>query len=554
MQSVKAVVAEKPCGAEIGIFKPLAHRLTVRMAFVAAMNAAALRAQGVNGADVYTAEGVGDMRVAFYTSLVRGQSATDSMLFVHKALKEGAEREKETEYIRDLWLIAFQARDVRGGKGERTAALNIIKVLLTHFPHHSESVLRLLPEYGCWRDLLVLAGDKSLQAWCLKIIEEQWAKDQVAEKPSLLAKWLPREGSSWGPELVSAVAEVLFHQIRNRRARLATYRRAVSALNARLKTVERNMCGGAWAEIEPSAVPGRCLNLNRKAFLNQKLKGPGPRSDEEDRVACATNFKEHLAAVLAGKAKVNGGSTVYPHQIVRQMLNAGVSEEEMQALEAQWKAIRDKVAVAGRMVPMCDFSGSMSGIPMDVSLALGMLLSEINHPAFKDHILAFDAQPSWIKLDGTARLVDKLKYAQQFAQGLNTNFESAMKLILNRLVEHNVPACEAPDDIVVFTDMGFDAANGRGASGQWSTLITNMKARFRAAGYMMPRLVIWNLRADFKEYHAKADEEGVLMLSGWSPSSMKVLMEGIKVRTPYESMRAVLDDERYDAVRNSLHL
>jgi hypothetical protein len=65
----------------------------------------------------------------------------------------------------------------------------------------------------------------------------------------------------------------------------------------------------------------------------------------------------------------------------------------------------------------------------------------------------------------------------------------------------------------------------------------------------MPRIVIWNLRAAFKEYQAKADRQGVLALAGWSPSAMKVLTSGIQVSTPYESMRAVLDDPRYDRVR-----
>lgn len=68
-------------------------------------------------------------------------------------------------------------------------------------------------------------------------------------------------------------------------------------------------------------------------------------------------------------------------------------------------------------------------------------------------------------------------------------------------------------------------------------------------GWKMPRIVIWNLRAAFKEYQAKADRKGVLALAGWSPSAMKVLTSGIQIATPYESMRAVLDDTRYDRVR-----
>ncbi len=165
-------------------------------------------------------------------------------------------------------------------------------------------------------------------------------------------------------------------------------------------------------------------------------------------------------------------------------------------------------------------------------------------------MLSFDAKPHWITFRENMRLVEKCREAERHGQGLNTNFEAAMQLVLDRLVEHNVPACEAPEDIIVFTDMGSDQASGQ--TGAWATLVTNMKARFRAANYVMPRLVIWNLRAAYKEYHAKADEEGILMLSGWSPSSMKVIMEGIKVQTPYEGMRAILDDARYDPVRQIL--
>lgn len=533
------------------------------MAFVLAMNALQQRTQGVNGADVYTADGIGDIRVALYTSLVRGLGRADIKEFIAKAVAEGTARGKEAEYERDLWLIAFQGRDVRGGKGERTAAITMLEELCLQFGSRTESMLRLWAEYGCWRDLFVIANESvSLEAWVLKVVSEQFWADWTAHKAgkpfSLLAKWMPREGSALDiGSLVGKLARVMYHTLRDPASRRTIYRRHVAKLSSTLKVVERDMCGGTWAKIKPGSVPGRCLNLNRKAFLNEKLKGSGERCTTEDRRTCAANFKEHLSAVLAGRATVKGGETVFPHTICRQVsVHLAPQGEEMQLLEAQWAAIRDKVKAAGamgRVVPMCDFSGSMSGTPMEVSMALGILLSEVNHPAFKNHMLSFDSQPHWIKFREDMRLYEKCYEAMRHGQGLSTNFEAAMQLVLDRLVEHNVPACEAPEDIVVFTDMGFDAACGRGRqAGQWSTLVTNMKSRFRAAGYIMPRLVIWNLRAAYKEYHAKVDEQGVLMLSGWSPSSMKIIMQGIKVQTPYEGMRAVLDDARYDAVRAAL--
>lgn len=553
------------------------------MAFVAAMSACVQNhvvqdfeqshAIGVNGADVYTATGIGDVRVALYTSLVRDLDLAEIADFVSKVIAEGWARDQVAAYERDLWLIAFQGRDVRGGKGERTVALDMIAELCRRKPERTAAMLSLVPEYGSWRDVFVLCAQAHMRAACMDLVVRTFKEESVRDLPTtLLAKWMPREGSAMAEELsgiVLTLASALFPNVRNVRQRLATYRRTISKMTTTLKVVEKDMCGGTWTSIKPGAVPGRCMNLNRKAFLNQKVKGSGERSASEDRKACAANFKAHLEAVLAGKATIKGGSTVFPHTVCRQVIGAGCkhteeSTDEMKALEAQWLMIRDKVKSAGamgRVVPMCDFSGSMSGIPMDVSMALGILLSEVNHSAFKDCMLSFDSEPHWITFKDGMSLYEKCEEARRHGQGLNTDFEAAMNLVLRRLVEHAVPACEAPEDIVVFTDMGFDQAKGensaafhRGmeARGGWATIVESMKRRFAAAGYTMPRLVIWNLRSDYKEYHARANESGVLMLSGWSPSSMKIIMNGISVHTPYEGMRAVLDDERYDAVRAAL--
>jgi hypothetical protein len=53
---------------------------------------------------------------------------------------------------------------------------------------------------------------------------------------------------------------------------------------------------------------------------------------------------------------------------------------------------------------------------------------------------------------------------------------------------------------------------------------------------------------------ATANEEGVLTLSGWSPSLFRILcQEGPKAITPLEGLRAQLDAERYDLVREAIH-
>jgi hypothetical protein len=130
------------------------------------------------------------------------------------------------------------------------------------------------------------------------------------------------------------------------------------------------------------------------------------------------------------------------------------------------------------------------------------------------------------------------------------------------MVQNKVPVGEEPEDLIVITDMGFDEASSPRSSSStlsaWETQLVRIRREFleagaqvwgKGCGWTPPRIVIWNVRAEYKDFHAKADEEGVVQLSGWAPSMLKALQTGVKVQTPYEGMRSILDDVRYDAVR-----
>lgn len=82
---------------------------------------------------------------------------------------------------------------------------------------------------------------------------------------SLLAKWLPREGSSYS-DAAKKIADVIYPTVTNGKKRMMLYRKEVSAMNKALKTVEINMCGGTWQDIQPEHVPGRCLKIIARHF------------------------------------------------------------------------------------------------------------------------------------------------------------------------------------------------------------------------------------------------------------------------------------------------
>jgi hypothetical protein len=410
-----------------------------------------------------------------------------------------------------------------------------------------------------------------LENYILTLVKEQYLKDlSGCETLSLLSKWLPREKSGTYPKLAQKIANFIYTDEVSQTKRMIKYRKDVSKLNKLLKTVEINMCGKTWAEIKPEAVPGRCLKIHTSAFLNEPVKRPFDTlryPDSEDRMKCRKNFQVFIGDLKDGTKKAHGANVVMPHELVEKAMKIETSADEHSINQGQWDSIREETFRLGglaKCVPMCDFSGSMDGLPKLISLALGILLSEINHSAFKDHILTFDSKPVWYSFNGKTTLKEKLDSIDRssIAQGYNTDFYLACIRILEKMKQHKVPVGEEPEDLIVLTDMGFDEAKSpHDTENTWVCQLEKIRNEFKKVGeevwgegngWKPPRIVIWNISAQYKDFHARADQEGVVQLSGWSPSILQALQKGgVHVGTPYDGMRVILDNERYDAVRKS---
>ena len=509
-------------------------------------------------------------------------------------------------------MLAFQTRDVRGGKGEREAFRLFYDALLSN-PKTcpiAMDLLDLVPEYGSWRDLFIEAvvpslpyqSEPEMRERIVEIVKAQWSKDQVAavqEKPiSLMAKWMPRENRN--KYLAGLLAGRLFPDRTGPTQysmQMRLYRKAVASLNRRIETTEIAMSGGHWEAIEPSKVPGRCLQKHMKAFLNEvgtTKKGEHPprghplrHPEDPGRMACREHFQEHFAKAATGEgdAKVNGSKTVFPHEVVKKAISLDESDvDERNAALALWRQmVADAKAGGGlgRSIAMCDFSGSMQSSgsngssPYWVSMALGLLIAEVTTEEFQNTFLTFDSQPTMHTMRAEDDLFERLKGIDQLGQGLSTDFQKAMDLVLSQLKAKRCRPGQEPENLIVLTDMNWDQAcgshqqsvyTGNGyrnvvKTSPWQTHVEMIREAFKRAGedmwgegqgLTMPRIVIWNIASTSTDFHAQSDTEGVAMLSGWSPSLFKALQtqgpDGVKPTTPMEMLRAQLDVERYDQV------
>jgi hypothetical protein len=563
---------------------------------------------GIKGSDVYNSSGLGNPLVALSTLLTRGADQITIKNLANKILTESSQEDLE-----DLIVLAFQTRDIRGGKGERDLSRYIFEVLLNH-PEHFKLMLTLLdliPEYGCWQDLFKLIPNTPVNTIFMleNIIKYQIEKDENAlhlrrnsawggeELPeiSLLAKWMPREGDPLANKMATLlVPGSMFHG-----TRMKLYRKKISTLNKAINTVEIKMCGKDWSSIVPNTVPGRALNNYLNAFLNKKLlKGRGSHTllrhpGDKDRMDCREHFKQYYCDVENGKLLAKGSDTLFPHEIIKRAMN--ILEEscncqcdsditcdkhtESQYLNGVWTSMVESAKEGGglgRSLAMCDFSGSMrsrenGGTPYWVSMALGLLISEVTTDEFKNTFLTFDSNPRFHLLPDTKDLFTKLRSfdTRLMGQGTSTDFQKAMDLVLEQCKASRVKPGYEPERLIVLTDMAWDQACGSSEQSSytgnryrhvvktddWQTHIEMIRESFKRAGedmwgvaWKMPTIVIWNIAASCQDFHAKSDTEGVVMLSGWSPSLFKILQTEGTI-SPEKILHAQIDNERYDPVR-----
>ncbi len=555
-------------------------------AFISAMDATNHQMIGVNGSDVYTMP-VGKQQelLALFGSLNRNLEQGKLIELIRSALG--------TSKMEDMAVLTYHTRDILEGKGERDLFYTMFHELYKNEPEKMLESMKFIPEYGAWFDLQKVVKKGIEQGYItsvksrtsdsdsqmlkcfsnhpvvqrvVELYADQLTKDSEKEDNfSLAAKWIPREGkrNGWIGQLV---AKKMYPDLYSNKYNLALkkLRQTISVINNKLETVETKMCHDKegvhrFSEINPAHVPSRCLKIKRKAFFNETKHGEIRNPEDEDRQRCRKRFEEHIRKALEGDGKVNG-RRLMPHEFIMALEDRETNETDQNTLQAQWNDLRDSIlekGSLGKTVVMCDFSGSMSGMPMNVSKGLGLLCAECTHPAFRNRMLTFDSTPNWHDVSKYDSLYEKIKSFRGVSQGLSTNFQAAVDLILRRLIDAKVPVGEEPDVLLVLTDMGWDQANNSyGTNGGFETHIDRIRKQFEnKGGWKVPTIVVWNISGNFQEFHHEAETVGTCTISGWSPNILKYIMSGenliekLNNLTPLNMMREVLDDPRYDPIR-----
>ena len=194
---------------------------------------------GENMCPEWDNNGVGDPRVALFFKLVRGLSHKDLSILISDIINN-TKLNKDVQVLTDIFVLTFQTRNCRGGKGEKDLFHYMLIELYKNFPETIINLIEYIPHFGYYKDFWLLIDkiyDMNLQSNyhslidsiykfnAMKIIEndkelyrvEMHNKQEVEKHTidnnhtpniitpnlNLSAKYIPREGKKFAKKINS---------------------------------------------------------------------------------------------------------------------------------------------------------------------------------------------------------------------------------------------------------------------------------------------------------------------------------------------------------------
>lgn len=398
----------------------------------------------------------------------------------------------------------FHGGDIRGGNGERRFLRIALSWLFTKDKEIFYKIFDLVPEFNRWDSLFHIHTDEVFE-----LVGKNMSN-------GLLAKWLPRKNqyNGFGRKLRSYLG-----------LSAKQYRKAIVHYT---ETVEQLMCDKKWADINYSHIPSVAFNKYRKAWY---------RNDESRFKAFVELAKTTLEKTGETLIKANA---IFPYDIYKSY-NSGADKK---SIDVQWASLPNYMADTNeRILPICDVSGSMTGLPMDISVSLGVYISERNKSIFKDAFVTFSERPTIQYLRGT--VTDRFAQLERAQWDMNTNLDAVFNLLLGKAIENNLTNDDMPTMLLIISDMEFDSC-GR------LTAYDNIKAKYEMAGYTIPKIVFWNVNGRKGNVPVSSKTKNVALVSGAGPSTLVAVLKGGEEFTPTSIMLNALDNDRYNVISERL--
>ena len=499
-----------------------------------------------------------------------------------------------TEYLCILYKMIGQTRDIVDGKGECSLTYMMIHTWFQFYPELAFYAVKCLVDfgddgkthqYGSWKDIKYFCNycynlnfnlDQPLIQYAINIVNTQLKTDYTnlisnSDEISLAGKWAPREKSGRFGWMYEALACNYFPRYietsswsKCDTAKASAilkckmeYRKILSSLNKKIDTLQIKQCGKNWSEIDFKKVTSVSLSKQKKAFLNVTKKGEPRFPDDGDRVECAVHFNDHIQKAVKGEVEMKGkrvgleNFTKQANDLI-QNSHSPSSVAEKTLLDSQWRDNSSQTSALGDMIAMVDTSGSMNGDPLNAAIALGIRVAEKSK--LGKRVLTFSSTPKWVDLEGQDGFVSMVQTLQHAEWGMNTNFDAALNMILDAIIEAKME----PEDVegltlAIFSDMQMDSADS--SNRDTNVLYDRIKTKYAESGmrvkgkpYKPPHILFWNLRST-SGFPVLSTQQNASMMSGFSAAMLSLFCEqgvtSLQSASPWTIFLKSLENERY---------
>lgn len=496
--------------------------------------------------------------------------------------------EGKNEYLKIIYKMIGQTRDIIAGKGEYELSYMMVYILNKYYPKLAQEVFKnfVIYEggeggedsshpYGSWKDIKYMCNyfrnrneeHNTFVNFAIELICKQLRMDEIhmnditdnaltsvnnmiKSKISLCCRWLPREKSKkfgWLFEKIainyyshfikssmkSKKAGAYFKAVTKAKACL---RKLVSKINKIIDTTQIKQCNKTWHTIDfKQSVTSITLNRQKKAFLNLDKRN-NRRCYDEDRDQCALNFKNYIEMSVKNNTHVKGkrvGLNDFAKEAIEHVRSyaSKLSDTEVKALNSQWKNNAAQTNALTKFIAVVDTSGSMEsdyGNPIAAAVALGCRVAEKS--ALGKRVLTFSSTPTWCNLEDCNNFTSMVDKIVRFGSwGMNTNFTATLELILDAIEKNKLSFEEVEDMVlVIFSDMQIDAYGNEPINETMYKRIERMYAEcgLRTCGkpYKPPHLLFWNLRST-DGFPNISSQANTSMMSGFSPNLLNLFCE-----------------------------
>ena len=412
---------------------------------------------------------------------------------------------------RSTLVLLYDLRNCRGGKGRR---LLFAKAICHLLDKTNKDILAHLPIFGSFKDYDLINSIypinvpaiyvKYLTEDCLKLFGCTPNKydDNTPNNTqiSLAAKYAPNNKQPNAKE------------IRNQlKCSAKQYRSLLTALRKHLNIVETKMCSNRWCDIDYSTV-------SSLAFLKYK---------DAFRAHDSIRFNEFMAS---GR-KINV-CQLYPHEIVKKLF-----DNDADACPMFDQYLTKQVGLENCVV-VCDTSGSMMNgdkvRPLDVAIALTLIAAFKNKGVYHNKFFQFSEKSKLVNIKGD-NWIERVHNISREEWGSNTNIQS----VFDQLLKYD----DDVKTVLVISDMQFDEC------GQSSTNFDEIDRKYSLLERNRPNFVFWNVSNHCNDIPVKETTEGVVLVSGYSPSLFKLIIEnkGDNI-TPLKFVENVINQPMYNII------